>query len=415
MVIFKCMESILQINSVYKRGSTGSIVDGLSMSMEQSGSKSHVVFGRGKHTSKSRNVVRVGSGLSVLKHVLMTRLFDAHGLYSTWATYKLIRYIKKTQPALIHLHNIHGYYLNYIQLFKFLRKANIPVVWTFHDCWPMTGHCAHFTYVRCDKWRQVCSNCAQKRTYPASWLLDQSTRNFQRKMRAFLSVHDLTIVVVSDWLGTVVKGSFLKNIDVKRIYNGVDLSVFRPKESRQIIRIRYGLQAEIILTAVSSEWNARKGYSDYLELRKILPANMVMIMVGMEENDIVKLPAGMVGIPKVKQDDLVDLYSASDVVLNLSYEESFGLTTVEGLACGIPGIVYDQTASPELIDELTGRVVVAGDIKAVKASIYDLLEVDKEIMTKNCRERVFRLFNKDDRYKEYIDLYSEKIQQAKFK
>ena len=219
------MKTLLQINTTGNFGSTGRIAEELGNYVRSKGWKSYIAFARNPAKSES-GLIKIGSKFDILWHVLMTRLFDKHGFFSILSTKKLIKKIRKIEPDIIHLHNIHGYFINVELLFHFLSNAKIPVVWTLHDCWSFTGHCTHFSYIGCDKWKTQCFECPQQKEYPASIFLDRSHKNYIDKRKIFNSVDNLQIITVSNWLENTLRQSFLKNHKFFTINNGFDLSVF---------------------------------------------------------------------------------------------------------------------------------------------------------------------------------------------
>jgi len=398
------MKKLLQINSVVNSGSTGRIAEEIGQTAIAAGWESYIAYGRNERPSSSK-LIRIGSDKDIKLHGLQTRLFDRHGLGSKDATTAFIRKVEDIKPDIVHLHNIHGYYINMEVLFLYLKKVNIPVIWTFHDCWPITGHCSHFTFVGCEKWKTQCYNCPQKTGYPASYLIDRSKKNFILKKELFNSLSNLTLVPVSQWLSGILKESFLQNYPIKVINNGVNTEVFRPSEVSDF-RNKHGLIDKFVLIGVATSWGERKGLNDFIELSKILESEFQIVLVGLNKKQIEQLPNNILGIERTDNiGELADIYSSADLVLNLSYEETFGLTTVEGFACGTPGIVYNATASPELIDVSTGIVVEQGNINKLTEAIYSIKKKGKEYYSEACVNRAHRLYKKEDRYKEYIDLY----------
>ena len=394
---------LLQINSVANIGSTGRIAEQIGQAAMKAGWESYIAYGREAGQSQS-HLIKIGSQLDVMWHGVVTRLFDRHGLASKRATKKFVSQIKEIQPDIIHLHNIHGYYLNYEILFEYLSKADIPVVWTFHDCWAMTGHCSYFMGVNCDKWIVECSTCPLLDNYPKSYV-DNSIVNFRRKRESFNSV-DIHIVTVSQWLYKIVDHSFLKDKSRQVIYNGIDIDKFK-----YVINNKY-IEGKRLLLGVASTWEERKGLSDYCSLSEILPDEYQIVLIGLTSKQIKNLTPRIIGIERTNNiNELVQYYSAADVVMNLSYAETFGLTTVEGFACGTPSIVYDTTASPELITENTGIVVPLGDISAVKDAVVEICRKGKNHYSQFCRERALTHFNKEDKFKEYIELYKKILKQ----
>jgi putative colanic acid biosynthesis glycosyltransferase len=395
---------ILQINSVVNSGSTGRIAEEIGQTAIAAGWESYIAYGRNERPSSSK-LIKIGNDKNIKLHGLQTRLFDRHGLGSKDATTAFIRKVEDIQPDIVHLHNIHGYYINMEVLFHYLKKVNIPVVWTFHDCWPITGHCSHFSYVGCEKWKSQCFECPQKSGYPASYFIDRSKKNYILKKELFNSLPNLTLVPVSQWLSGVLKESFLQNYPIRVINNGINTEVFKPSLSSDF-RNKYGLEDKFIMIGVATSWGERKGLKDYIELSKILESEFQIVLVGLNKKQIEQLPNNILGIERTDNvGELADIYSSADLVLNLSYEETFGLTTVEGFACGTPGIVYNATASPELIDVSTGIVVEQGNINKLVDAIYSIKKKGKEYYSEACVNRAHKLYKKEDRYREYIDLY----------
>jgi glycosyltransferase involved in cell wall biosynthesis len=400
------MKKLLQINSVVNSGSTGRIAEEIGQTAMAVGWESYIAYGRNNRPSQSK-LIKIGSNFDIKMHGLQTRLFDRHGLGSKSATQELVEKIEKIKPDIIHLHNIHGYYINIEILFKYLQNTNIPVVWTFHDCWPITGHCSHFTFVGCDKWKTQCFSCPQKTDYPASWLIDRSEKNFNLKKKLFTSLPNITLVPVSNWLSGILEESFLQNYPIKVIHNGINIDVFKPSAG-DAFRTKHHFENKFILLGVASVWTVRKGLKDFIALRKLLNNDFQIVLVGLTRKQIEQLPDNILGVERTESvEELAEIYAAADIVLNLSYEETFGLTTVEGFACGTPGIVYSATASPELIDDSTGLIVEPGDINGLGVAIKKIKEKGKQFYTEACVERVHRLYRKEDRYREYIELYEQ--------
>lgn len=398
------MPRLLQVNASLNMGSTGRIAEQIATLARHRGWDTYIVHGSRYVNPSAMHTLQSVTSMGERLHAVRSMLFDAHGLGSVRATRRVIRAIQRIQPDVIHLHNIHGYYLNYKVLFQYLQTLDIPVVWTLHDCWPLTGHCSHFDMVGCDLWQSGCHACPLQKDYPKSLLLDRSKRNYALKRRLFTSVKNMTIVPVSQWLSGVVGNSFLGHYPRRVIHNGVDLSMFAPRPSD--LRSRLGLDGKKVLLGVATAWKAEKGLQDYVSLSRRLPDEYRIVLVGVSEEQQRSLPNGVIGVTRTEnQEELVAYYSMADVVLNLSYQETFGMTTVEGFACGTPSIVYDRTASPELIDADCGQVVQAGNIDQLLAAIADVTSRDKSHYAEACRRRAVTYYNKDDRFADYVQLY----------
>lgn len=387
---------ILQINTTVNTGSTGRIAEGIGKILLEAGHESTIAFGRGNQPSQSKKI-RIGGKLNFYYHVIQTRLWDNHGFESKKATQRFIRQIEKFQPNVISLHNLHGYYLHVGDLFEFLKKKEIPVVWTFHDCWPFTGHCSYFDRVDCTKWQTHCEDCPLTDYYPQSWFQDRSYQNFEDKRTAFTRHSNLTIVTPSNWLNSLVKKSFLQKYNVKVIHNGVDLTIFRPQLKST---------DKSLVLGVASIWSERKGLLDFKKLRNQLPFNTEIVLIGLSQSQIKALPEGIYGIERTESvEELASWYNKATVYVNPTYVDNFPTTNIESLACGTPVVTYNTGGSPEAIDDHTGRVVQKGDIKGLVTAIQDLVSQNQQTLSNACRHRAERHFNQEDRYQEYLELY----------
>lgn len=404
------MPCLFQIAVEGTSGVTGRIAEEIGLLAMQRGWESNIAIGRKPRPSAS-NLIRIGSDLDMYIHGLKTRLFDKHCLGSKNATKELIKRIMVIKPDIIHLHHLHGYYVNIEILFSFLSKASIPVVWTFHDCWSITGHCAYFDYVECDKWKTECNHCPQKKEYPASIYIDRSTKNYYLKKELFNSVKNMVVVPVSDWLKNIVLESFMGNIPAQTIHNGIDTSVFKPQNNNIETREKYGICDKFLLLGVANPWVKRKGLNDFIELSKLLSNDEVIVLIGLNRDQLKHLPKNIIGLSKTENRlQLADLYSAADLFVNTTWEDNFPTTNIESLSCGTPLVTYRTGGSIEAVSHETGFVVEKGDITQLLEVIRKVKEVGKQRYSKACRERALKLYSKDDRFIEYFALYEKLIE-----
>lgn len=402
---------LLQINITANWGSHGKIAEGIGNVVRRHGGESYLAYGRWMNESSS-SLYRIGSMADEYFHGLVSRVFDCQGLMSQGATKRLISYIKQIQPDIIHLHNIHGYYLNYPLLFRFLAKFQVPIVWTLHDCWPFTGHCAHYMFVGCDKWKSHCLKCPQKGAYPKSLLLDRAFHNFDLKRQMFHLPQDMTLIPVSKWLEKEVKKSFLKDICIQQIYNGIDVNLFSPKYCSSI-RAKYSIprNAKIIL-GVASNWY-HKGFEDFIQLQTILNDDYRIVLVGLNSQEMKRLLPGMTGITRTQDiEELKALYTEASVFFNPTWEDNFPTTNLEALACDTPVVTYDTGGSPEAIDAATGFVIQKGDIWSAWKAIQHICSSQSAYSSK-CRNRVVELFDKEKQFEEYYNLYINLIKKKR--
>ena len=389
------MLRLLQINVDSALYSCGKICEDIAKVAKSEGWDTYIAFGR-EHKAGVSKEIKIGTMLDVYEHYLEHKIFDREGMASKNATKQLIKEIKIINPDIIHIHLIHDHYLNYNILFDYLSNTNTPVVWTQHDSWNITGHCYHFVSKNCEKWKSECYKCPLIHEYPFS-LIDRSQKNYQLKKESFNKVKNLTIVSCSQWLDDFIGQSFLKDKSHMVIHNGVDINIFKPSKEKNTEKFR--------ILGVALPWTKAKGIDDFFVLRDLLPlSEYEIIMVGLDKKQISTLPAGIVGIERTHNvEELVDLYSSSHVLVNLSYAENFPTINLEALACGTPVLTYKTGGSPEALNEDTGVVVEQGDINAVAGTIVNMKS--NPLSPVACRKRAESSFNKETCFKRYIDLY----------
>lgn len=401
------MKKLLQINVVANSGSTGRITEQLGNLVQENGWRSYIAYGRWAKFSNSE-LIHIGKKIDNIIHFSYSFLLDNHGLGSNQATRKLIQKIEDISPDIIHLHNIHGYYVNYEILFQYLSTLDIPIVWTLHDCWSFTGHCVHFQNINCNKWKTECHNCPQIHEYPKSLFRDNSHNNYIKKQKAFTSIRNLTIVPVCEWLNKLLDQSFLKKCKRKVILNGIDLNVFYPRDSRKKIEDMFNLRGKFICLAVANRWNQSKGLDDIIYIRKKLPENIVIIMVGVTHKQIENLPPGIIGLKNTENlEQLCSIYSASDVFINPTYQDTLPTVNIESLACGTPVITYNTGGCSDIVDINTGYVISQGDKDNLYKYIIKMKQTGKRVYSTNCVAKAQKCFNAQVKYQEYIQLYNE--------
>ena len=365
----------LFINSVAGFGSTGRIAAETCRELMKDGHRCVLAFGRDAANCDDIPTVRIGSPMDYKLHGVRSRLLDDHGFGSRVATAKFLRWVREYDPDVIWLHNIHGYYIHIGLLFDYLRGCGKKILWTLHDCWAFTGHCAYFDFARCGRWVDGCHNCPQKGSYPASIGLDNSRSNYENKKRLFTGIPDVQLIVPSHWLESRVKKSFLKAYPVKVVYNTINREIFRPTPSD--FRQRHGLEGKIILLGVASVWDARKGLQDFIELAKLLDDRYKIVLIGLTQAQIDALPREILGLPRTNSmQQLAESYSAADIFLNPSTEETFGMTAMEARCCGTEAIVYENTACEEIVNKFGGIAVPRG-AEHLYAAVRKLTEEGK--------------------------------------
>ena len=349
----------LFINSVAGYGSTGRIAADKCRELMAQGHTCVLAYGRMNVNCADIPTVQIGSGLDTKCHFLRGRLLDDHGFGSRKATRRFLEWVRTYDPDVIWLHNIHGYYIHIGELFAYLRTCGKRIVWTLHDCWAFTGHCAYFDFVRCDRWKTGCHHCPQKHSYPASVFLDNSRKNFERKKALFTGISNVILTVPSCWLEQRVKQSFLKDYPVEVVYNTVNREIFKPTPGD--FRQKYGLTDKTVILGVASVWDARKGLGDFIELSGMLDDSFRIVLIGLTPKQIASLPGAILGLPRTDSPgQLAQAYTAADVYVNPSTEETFGMTAMEARCCGTEAVVYTDTACEEIVNRFGGIAVPRG-------------------------------------------------------
>ena len=390
---------VLMINSVCGVTSTGRICADIADLLTEAGHECKIAYARGNVPEKwQKYAVKIGSETDVRLHALSTRIFDNTGFCSKGATRKFIKWIEEYKPDVIHMHNLHGYYIHIGLLFEFLKKYNKPVVWTLHDCWSFTGHCPHYDFQKCDKWLTGCYECPLKGEYPASTVFDRSKKNYAQKKQLFCGVKNMTIVTPSHWLKGETEKSFLKEYSVQVIHNGIDTEIFVPVESN--VKAKNELENKKIVLGVANVWSKRKGIADFVHLASVLPESYKIVLVGDLRGETI--PESILHITHTdSQKELAEIYSAADVFLNPTYEDTFPTTNLEALACGTPVITYQTGGSPESIDAFCGAVLPMGDVKALEEKVLNA-QFDRQ----KCLEKGLS-FERKTRFADYVSLYKE--------
>ena len=385
---------ILQINTAAGRGVAGGVPDSIQEMGRSLGHEMLMAVGRG---NSAGGHTPLSDAFSTGVHWAATRLCDRHGLHSRAATRRLIAKAETFAPDVIHLHNIHGYYLHYPTLFDWLRGSGCPVVWTLHDCWPLTGHCAFFR--NCERWRSGCHKCPLLRTYPASLLADRSKANHKLKRNTFAKLQRCTIVPVSDWLDKVAGQSLLGHYPRRVIRNGIDLGIFRPCAPKP------PSDSPLVL-GVASHWDERKGLKDFRALRQMLPAHWRMRLIGLDSRQRKRLSPDIEGLGRINSAaELARHYSEATVFVNPTQAEGDPLTKMEALACGTPVVTYDSGGAAEGLTPETGTAVGKDCVDALTRETERC--ATGHYSAKACRELAEKRFDMRRNLSGYFDLYAE--------
>lgn len=364
---------ILQINSVYGFASTGKIVADIHEKLLNDGYESYVIYSRKEPKNATfKNVTKIYSPIGVAMHAALALFFDKHGLYSKHSTRKIINRIDEINPDIIHLHVIHGFYLNYPMLFDYIKKTNRKIVWTLHDCWEYTGYCAYYDYNECFEWKNGCKNCKYRNEYPYR-LLSHSKQNFQIKKHCYEGV-DMTLVSPSKWLDGEVSQSMMSNFKHQVIHNDVKLDHFYFEESN--LRETNRLTDKRVLLCVANVWTEQKGFSEIIKLSKLIDKDTRIVMIGVSKKQQKNLPVNIIGIQRIDVNELRKWYSTADAFINCTLEDNYPTVNLEAKACGLPVISYRTGGSPEMLDS-NDVVVDKYDISMILGNLKNVNRLEK--------------------------------------
>lgn len=405
---------ILQINQTYKLGSTGKIMSDLNDVIIENGHESYMVcaYSAVKDIPNLYVMEHLNHELAVRKNLFISRVTGTMGYRQSFTTKKMIEWIKEKKPDVVHLHNIHGDWLNIHVLFEYLKASNVKVVWTLHDCWSFTGRCSHFEKINCLKWVDGCFKCTNSNIYPISYFFDWTKQMWKDKKELFTSLKNLIIVTPSQWLADYVKKSYLSDYEVKVIHNGIDVNVFCPQKTQSEYLNRC-VEKKIILGCASS-WTERKGLFDFYKLNEMIDHNEYQIvLVGLNSRQISEAPSDIIAIGRTNSTkELAELYSCADVFVNPTYQDNFPTTNLEAVSCGTLAVTYNTGGSPESIIS-SEYVVDQGDIESLWRVIKQVCE-DKPYNSLELENFGKKHFDKKDAFLGYIELY-EKIEREKKK
>ena len=393
---------VVQINTVCGFGSTGKICVGISKVLCAQGIENDILYCSGN--SDYPHGIKCAEKFPKLQ-ALRSRVLGNYGFNSHRTTKRLIHELDRIAPDIVHLHNLHGHNCDLEMLIDYFREHHTKLVWTFHDCWAFTAYCPHFVMAKCDRWKDGCHHCPQWKTF--SWFFDRSSWLHRRKKEAFTGL-DLTIVTPSQWLADLVKESFLKDYPVKVIHNGIDLDIFQPVCSD--FRKKHGISDhKFMLLGVAIQWVPRKGADVFIRLAERLdPEKFQIVLVGTDDKIDQQLPPNVISIHRTaNQTELAEIYTAADLFVNPTREDTFPTVNMESIACGTPVLTFRTGGSPECIDDCSGSVVDCDDENALFDEIIRIA-AHRPFSAEGCLSRASR-FSERDKYLEFVDLYRDLI------
>lgn len=398
---------VVQINVTCGHGSTGVIAVEIAELLKQRGHEAYIAYGQG--TTDFPNSFRIGTPRENKIHGLWnTRLLGEEGTGTKKGTRLLLNWLDDIKPDIVQIHNLHSNCLNYEMFFYYLKEKQIPVVWSFFDCWPFTGKCTHFVANGCRKWETECGNCPQLHTSGAiTWLFDKTRKMYNLKKKWTSGLKSLDVIVCSNWLKSEVQKSFLKDRPIHMIYNWIDMSKFSEIHDDSIYE-KYGLDRnKKILVSVSAFWDDKTTrYTDALRLAEILPAEYQLVLVGKKVTQKELLP-NMKHIDFVAgTKELSKLYSAAIAFTGFSVEDTFGKVFAEAMLCGTPCVVFNSTACPEVVGD-TGYAVEPHNVEQMFDKVKEIVKNGKDFYSQRCKDLVTSRYGYEENVNKYIDIYEQ--------
>ncbi len=396
---------VLHINAVYGVGSTGVIVEDIHKLSMLNGIESYVAYST---TPRDPDGIpfgyEIGKTFGKKVHALMCRINGKQAYFSGRATKKLLQYMDKIKPDIVHLHNLHSNYIHLNKLLDYLARKDISTVITLHDCWFYTGGCFHYTNARCDGWLKECGNCPKKRTDTPALLRDCSAKILADRKKYFGAIKDLTVVGVSEWITNEGTRTFLKGRRALPIHNGIDTEFFVHTPSD--IKKNLGLEDKFVLLGMSNKWLLSINRQALQYFAANLPCDAVMVIVGCNEEQKASLPENVIGMDYIRDRNILrQVYSMADVFVNCTREESLSLVNVESQSCGTPTVTYRNTGAKETVDNVSSFSVETEDYASLFEKAMEIKKNGKEAYSEGCREFVKGKFDRDENYKKYTELY----------
>lgn len=398
---------VLHINAVYGIGSTGNIVADIHKLSGIKGIESYVAYSSSPLSAKNiENGYQIGSLLGKKAHAVLCRINGKQSYFSRSATRKLLQYIEHIKPDIVNLHNLHSNYIHLNLLLKYLGDNDIRTIIVLHDCWFYTGGCFHYTADECSEWLNYCGNCPKRLADTPAYLKDCSAEILADRRKYLTDIKNLTVVGVSKWITQEAKKTFLQSKKLMTIYNGIDMDFYKPVESD--FRNSYHLENKFIVLGMANKWLSAINAEVLTTFLEYMDKDCVLLIVGCSEKQKAELPNNIMTLPYIKERrQLREIYSASDVFVNCTREESLSLVNIEAQACGTPVVTFSDTGVRETVDGKCGFAVETGNALNMFNVTLEIKKNGKQRYSLDCRKYVKGKFEKVENYKKYLVLYDE--------
>ena len=389
---------VLYIDVNCKNSSTGSIIYSLFSECSKYGIEAAVCYGRGPKI-KEKNVYKFGLDFETLIHAFLTRLTGLMGYYSFFSTRRLIKYIKRFNPDIIHIHELHSYFVNVPKILKFVKEKKYKVVFTNHCEFIYTGKCGHSK--ECGRYSDKCGKCPHLKDYPASLCFDRTEKMLIDKKKLFADWNDCYFVNPSFWISSKMSKSFLSNKKSTVIHNGIDTNLFN-----FVTYNKEGGPKTIVSVAPNIMSDLKGGFRIIEIAKRCLDKNYKFVIIGDTQQTKIDLPDNVTILPLIKdKNELINYYKNSDLFLICSLLETFPTTCLEAQCCGLPVCGFDVGGVKETILDGNGALAPFEDYEALVNVINTILsnEIDHETISKKSSKE----FSNHNMFSKYLEIYNK--------
>lgn len=327
---------------------------------------------------------------------LLSRIFGNDGFGNIFSTLIFLKWLKNEKPDVIHIHTLHGHYINVEMLFNFIVRNKIKTIMTLHDCWAFTAKCPYYLHINCSAWKcnKCNTKCPHQKDYPSSYFKNNMHSLLERKNNLYHKAKEyLTLVSVSNWLDKEVAQSCVSDIKHVCIQNNIAIRKYQFKRIKR---------TKPIIFSAAYPWNKTKNLNSIIRFANLYKDFYTFYIAGLEKTLDNK---SIISLGKLNKEQMFYYYYQSDVFLNLSFEESFGLTNIEAQSQGTPVIcsINSGGTSDTFINNKTGYFVDPNDNLDIHNAIEKCL-INKIQIEKDCKEFA-KTFSSNQMNESYYKLY----------
>lgn len=397
---------VLQVNCVYKKGSTGKITYDLHNGLLEEGIESVVCYGRGVLVREPGVYKTCPEWYSKLNNALsrITGIMYG-GCY--FSTNKLISIIKKEQPDIVHLQCINGYFVNIYRLITWLKENHVKTVLTLHAEFMYTANCGHA--LECERWKKGCGGCPRRKAETLSLLFDGTAASWKLMKSAFDGFDEgLIIAAVSPWLmERAAQAPILANKQQCVVYNGLDTNVFKYYDGSDLRAKHHCENKKVVFHATpafNNDPNHIKGGYYVIELARRMP-DVCFIVAGQVTGEL-DVPPNLILLGKLdSQELLARYYSMADATVLTSKRETFSMVCAESLCCGTPVVGFKAGAPEQIALKEYSRFVQQADVNQLVCAVENILNFPFDRIELETEAQ--RTYAKSTMTEKYIEIYTK--------